>query len=62
LRAHPAGAKAWVLTSASPDDANSFETPTKVAPREETVTIAGPRFPPAFPAHSLTVLRLNAED
>jgi alpha-L-arabinofuranosidase len=37
-----AEAKAIVLTSASPDDENSFEAPMKIAPREETVAISGP--------------------
>lgn len=52
-------AKAIVLTSASPDDENSFEAPMKIAPREETVAISGPSFARTFPAYSLTVLRLK---
>ncbi len=52
-------ARAIVLTSAGPDDENSFATPTKVAPREEVVTVAGPRFPYVFPADSLTILRFK---
>jgi alpha-L-arabinofuranosidase len=55
------GVRAVVLTSASPDDDNSFEAPTKVAPREEPVSIAGPSFTHTFPANSLTILRLKAE-
>jgi alpha-L-arabinofuranosidase len=50
------------LTSGSPDDENSFESPTKVAPREEAIAVAGPVFQRTFPACSLTVLRLKAEE
>jgi len=52
-------AKAIVLTSADPDDVNSFEAPTKIAPHEETVAISGPSLVRTFPAYSLTVLRLK---
>jgi alpha-L-arabinofuranosidase len=52
-------AKATVLTSAGPDDQNSFETPARVAPREEIVNIAGPSFRHAFPPYSFTILRLK---
>ena len=52
-------AKAIVLTSASPDDENSFEAPLKIAPREETVAISGTRLSRTFPAYSFTVLRLK---
>jgi len=55
-------AKAIVLTSASPDDENSFETPMKIAPREETVAISGTSLARTFPAYSLTVLRLKPVD
>ena len=51
--------RAIVLTSADPADENSFDAPTKVAPREETIRITGPTFRHAFPAHSVTVLRLK---
>ena len=53
-----AGARAVMLTSASADDENSFEAPTKVAPRETPVVVPGPEFTHIFPANSLTVLRL----
>jgi alpha-N-arabinofuranosidase len=53
--------KVIVLTSTNPDDENSFETPTKVAPREQAVTVSGPQFPYTFPANSLTILRLKTE-
>jgi hypothetical protein len=52
-------AGALVLTSGRSDDENSFAAPTKVAPREEAVTLAGPQFPCTFPADCLTNLRLK---
>ena len=52
-------ARATVLTSAGPDDQNSFETPARVAPREEVVNIAGPSFRHVFPPYSFTILRLK---
>ncbi len=54
-------ARAVVLTSASPDDENSFAEPQKVAPREETIANAGPAFRHTFPAYSVTVLRLQTK-
>jgi len=53
-------AKAIVLTSGSPDDDNSFQAPTKVAPHEEMVSIDGLSFAHTFPANSLTILRLKS--
>ncbi len=51
--------KALVLTSAGPNDENSFATPAKVAPREETVALTSPAFGRTLPAHSVTILRLK---
>ncbi|MFT3780994.1 MAG: alpha-L-arabinofuranosidase C-terminal domain-containing protein [Nibricoccus sp.] len=51
--------KAVVLTSASPDDDNTFEAPSKVQPREESVTLGSPQAERTFPAWSFTVLRLK---
>jgi alpha-L-arabinofuranosidase len=53
--------KALVLTSTGPLDENSFGEPTKIAPREEKVSVSGPSFTRTFPAQSVTVLRLKAE-
>ena len=53
-----APAKAIVLTSTSPDDENTLDNPAKVAPKETTVALAGPRPTHTFPPHSLTVLRI----
>jgi alpha-L-arabinofuranosidase len=47
-----------VLTSANPLDENSFEAPTRVAPRTSTRRVAGSSFAHTFPAHSLTILRI----
>ncbi|MCX7006575.1 MAG: alpha-L-arabinofuranosidase, partial [Kiritimatiellaeota bacterium] len=52
-------AKVITLTSESTDDENSFDAPTKVAPKESTVKIAGPEFHYIFPPHSVTVLRVK---
>jgi alpha-N-arabinofuranosidase len=57
-----ADARVLVLTSGNPDDGNSFEAPTKVAPREELLPIAGPIFAHTFPACSLTVLRFKTTE
>ena len=54
-----AEARVLVLTSANPDDGNSFEAPARVAPRAELLPIPGPVFPHTFPACSLTVIRLK---
>jgi alpha-L-arabinofuranosidase len=54
------GARAILLTSASPDDENSFEQPARVSPRQESFAVAGPEFERTFPAWSLTILRLMA--
>ena len=53
-------ARAIVLTSASPDDGNSFEEPAKVAPREETVAVNGKEIVRVLPACSVTVFRIPA--
>jgi alpha-L-arabinofuranosidase len=54
-------AQATVLTSATPADENSFETPEKVAPMIEVVSGVKPEFTYTFKPYSLTVLRLGAE-
>lgn len=59
-RSGSVGGRAWVLTSAGPEDENSFEAPTKIAPREEPIQAAAPRFSHTFPADSVTVLRLKS--
>ncbi len=54
-----ASAREIVLTSECPDDRNSFEQPKWVAPRENTIEIAGPKFTYTLPKHSFVVLRLK---
>jgi alpha-N-arabinofuranosidase len=54
-----AEAKAIVLTSADPDDVNSFESPMKITPHEDSMAISGPGLARTIPAYSLTVLRLK---
>jgi alpha-N-arabinofuranosidase len=54
--------RAIVLTAASADDENSFESPRKVAPREESFKVTGPTFSHVFPANSLTILRLKVRE
>lgn len=44
-----------------PDDVNTMEEPSKVAPKEDTVEIAGAVSHVTLPAHSVTVLRVKAE-
>jgi alpha-L-arabinofuranosidase len=51
--------KAVVLTSADLKDENSFDNPTKVVPKEETVTGVSTNFIHQFPANSVTVLRFK---
>ncbi len=52
-------ARLTVITSGRMDDNNSFREPTKVAPTTATVPLAGAAFTHAFPARSLTILRLK---
>lgn len=66
IRLHGAGrlapsARAIVLASSSADDENTFDAPTKVAPREESVSGIAPSFRHTFPANSITVLRIPRE-
>jgi alpha-L-arabinofuranosidase len=53
------GGKAIVL-SGRPNDENTLDEPTKVAPKEEPLTGAAASFHRTFPPHSLTVLRVSA--
>lgn len=54
------GGTALVLAG-DPDAVNSIEEPMKIAPRRVRLRNSGPRFVHAFPAHSVTVLRVDAE-
>jgi alpha-L-arabinofuranosidase len=44
------------------NDENTFAEPAKIAPRRTELNEISPRFDYTFPAHSLTVLRLKAEN
>lgn len=50
---------AWVLTSKSQDDENTFDQPGKVSPGAAAISSASPVFTRTFPARSLTILRLK---
>jgi len=52
-------ARATVLTSEKPEDENTLDAPTKVAPKTTALEITGPNFRHAFPGNSLTILRFN---
>jgi len=52
-------AQAFVLTSANPDDANSFESPNEVAPRQEKLTLSGKTFKRTLAPNSFTILRVR---
>ncbi len=50
-----------VLAGSSLDDVNSFNEPTKVAPKTRAFKPASPAFKHAFPGHSMTVLRIKVK-
>jgi alpha-L-arabinofuranosidase len=49
-----------VLTSANPQDENTFEAPARITPRAATRALDGPSFVHSFPPYSLTILRIPA--
>ena len=54
-------ATATVLTSADPEDENTLDTPTKVAPVSKPIAKAAAIFQHTFPAHSVTVVQVKVE-
>lgn len=52
------GGEVSVLTSASPDDENTFDQPERVAPRTVKLTGLGPVFDYVCPAYSLSLLKV----
>jgi alpha-L-arabinofuranosidase len=54
-------ARAIVLTSSKPTDENSLDHPTRVAPADCNLNVAGSSIRRAFPGNSVTVVRLKAE-
>ena len=53
--------KGWLLTSADAQDENSFDAPTRIAPKEIPVTGVGASFRYSFAPRSVTVLRLTRD-
>jgi alpha-L-arabinofuranosidase len=54
-------AQAAVLTSANPNDENTLDQPTRVAPVSRTLPVAGNAIRHTFPGNSVTVLRVKGE-
>ncbi|MPN60644.1 hypothetical protein SDC9_208375 [bioreactor metagenome] len=50
-----------ITLTGAPDDVNTMEAPALVAPKEDTVAVAGAVTRITLPPHSLTVLRVKAE-
>jgi alpha-L-arabinofuranosidase len=50
-----------ITIAGSPDDVNSIQEPTKVAPKEAPLNNTAASFTHTFPAHSVTLLRFPAE-
>ncbi len=50
-----------LLTSASLEDVNTIDAPDRIVPVTREVAIPGPSWRQAFPANSLTVLRMRVE-
>ena len=48
------------VMAGKPDDENSLDQPTKVAPAERDLTFAAPAFTHVFPPHSVTVWQIRA--
>jgi alpha-N-arabinofuranosidase len=59
-RAKPGG-RAFVITGASPDAANTFENPRAVTTQEVKFAAAGSRFEYRFPRHSISWLEFEVE-
>jgi alpha-N-arabinofuranosidase len=53
-------AKVITLAGSSPDDENSFESPTRIAPVSSTFEVVSPRFTFECRARSLSVLRVGS--
>ena len=49
-----------IVLAGNPDDVNTVDEPTKIAPVESPPTDAGPTFGRTFGPHPLTLLRLSA--
>jgi alpha-N-arabinofuranosidase len=60
-RAKPGG-RAWVITGANPDAANTFQNPRAVTTQETQFTASGARWEYLFPRHSITWLEFELEE
>jgi alpha-L-arabinofuranosidase len=60
IKAAPLTGTAWTLNCPNRLEENSFEAPTKIAPKAEQLSLTGPSFTRVFPAQSVTVMRLKA--
>jgi alpha-L-arabinofuranosidase len=56
----PAKATAWII-SGQPGDMNSVAEPEKVAPRQVSFDVSGPKLSYAAPGYSVSVIRLAAK-
>jgi alpha-L-arabinofuranosidase len=54
----PGSVQATVLTSENAADENSLETPTKVSPKTEALSLSGSELNHTFPGNSVTVIRI----
>jgi alpha-L-arabinofuranosidase len=50
-----------IVLSGRPEEVNTVEHPTNIAPKTETIEVGGPSFTHEFPAYSVTVLRVRAQ-
>ena len=57
----PPTGRAIVLTSASGKDENTFDSPTKIVPREESIKGVGTTIRRTLPGNWITVLRLGRQ-
>ncbi len=48
-----------VLTSAKPEDENTFEMPALITPKMTPLAVTGPAFTHVFPAYSLSIIRVK---
>jgi alpha-L-arabinofuranosidase len=55
-------AECAVMTGDGPDAENRFDAPTRVAPKNAEIDVAGPRFRREFPARSITVLTFRERE
>ena len=60
VRARPGG-RAFVITAASPDIENTFESPTNITTKETALNASGGRWESRFSPHSLTWLEFEVE-